>query len=78
MGESPAVLCLDCATPVRTAVSRARRIGEGCWRKRRRKARELAAPVALPGLAGRGGPGQTGPDLLDGQEVADPDQDGTR
>ncbi|WP_320067671.1 hypothetical protein [Micromonospora sp. RTGN7] len=59
------VLCLDCDRPVRTAVSRARRIGSGCWRARRALARARATPVALPGMSGRGDPAQTGPSLLD-------------
>ncbi|MCX4468950.1 DUF6011 domain-containing protein [Micromonospora sp. NBC_01655] len=61
----PRVLCLDCDRPLRNAASRARRIGSECWRERRRQARAQATPVALPGLAGRGGPGQVGPTLLD-------------
>ncbi|WP_319460063.1 hypothetical protein [Micromonospora sp. RTP1Z1] len=76
MGDPPPVLCLDCSTPCRSPLSRARRVGSGCWRKRRRKARAQAVPVALPGLSGRGArAGQDGPDLLDSQAV-DPDQDG--
>ncbi|MEV0805755.1 hypothetical protein [Micromonospora sp. NPDC050200] len=71
--EQPKVLCLDYRTPVTTAASRARRIGAGCWRKRKAKARAAAAPVALPGLSGRGGPGQTGPDLLDDDQDGEDD-----
>ncbi|MFG2054795.1 hypothetical protein ACGFI9_12260 [Micromonospora sp. NPDC048930] len=64
MGEEQArVPCLDCGTPCRSALSRSRRIGSGCWRKRRRKARAQAAPVPLPGLSGRRG--RAGQDLLD-------------
>ncbi|TDB87494.1 hypothetical protein E1091_15740 [Micromonospora fluostatini] len=64
------VVCLDCGRPVRTAVSRARRVGSGCWRERRRAARAQAAPVALPGLgtlAGHGDQaGHDGENLLTG------------
>ncbi|MEU0081398.1 DUF6011 domain-containing protein [Micromonospora tulbaghiae] len=69
--EQPLVLCLDCNRKCKTPVSRARRIGAKCWRKRRALARAQAAPVALPGLAGRGGrAGQPGPDLLDATDSA--------
>ncbi|MFG3709189.1 hypothetical protein ACGF7U_31285 [Micromonospora sp. NPDC047670] len=72
------VLCLDCKTPVKTAVSRARRIGEGCWRKRRAAARAQRALVALPGLGPRAA-AQTGPGLLDDVDAAeDLSEDGPR
>ncbi|PZG05796.1 hypothetical protein C1I95_32455 [Micromonospora craterilacus] len=64
--EPTEVLCLHCDTPVMTAVSRARRVGEGCWRKARAEARARSAPVPLPGLAGHGDrAGLDGPSLLD-------------
>lgn len=59
--ELPLVECLRCGRPLRTPVSRARRTGEGCWRKLRRGARAAGAAVALPGMPAAG---QTGPDLL--------------
>lgn len=65
--DPPEVVCLRCKRPVKTAVSRARRIGAGCWRILRAEARARQAPVALPGLAGlaRQPTVQTGPDILD-------------
>ncbi|MFI6161707.1 DUF6011 domain-containing protein [Micromonospora haikouensis] len=73
MADQPLVVCLGCGRPLRTPASRARRIGAGCWRKRRRLARAQAAPVVLPGMsAGRGGPAaQTGPSLLDDVDQVD-------
>jgi hypothetical protein len=68
--ERPPVPCLDCGTPCRSEQARARRIGSGCWRKRRARIRSAAraAQVALPGLAGRGDlAGHDGPTLLDQQ-----------
>lgn len=75
--EPVEVPCQVCRRPCRSPVSRARRVGAGCWRKLRRRARQSAVPVALPGLSGRGGPGQAGPDLLDDVDEL-PDQDGPR
>ncbi|GAB3856680.1 hypothetical protein GCM10029963_53460 [Micromonospora andamanensis] len=64
--DQPVVLCLDCDTPCVTPVSRARRVGAGCWRKRRAAARRLAAAVAAATLPAAG---QGGPTLLDQLEV---------
>ncbi|WP_320069138.1 hypothetical protein [Micromonospora sp. RTGN7] len=75
MPDKPKVPCLDCGTPVHSAVARARRIGSGCWRKRRALARAQVTPVALPGLSRPGrATGQAGPHLLDG--LTDVDQAG--
>lgn len=70
MGEPST--CQECGRDLRTPESRARGRGPKCDAKVRPPA---PAPVTLPGLSGRGGRGQDGPDLLDGQ-AADPDQDG--
>jgi len=43
------VECLRCGRPLRTPASRARRTGEGCWRKQRRGVRAAVA-AALPGM----------------------------
>ncbi|MBM7083627.1 DUF6011 domain-containing protein [Micromonospora humidisoli] len=68
MTSTEPVLCRLCDRPLRTPVSRARRIGAGCWRNLRAELRAQRLPVALPGMSGRGGPTQTGPDLLDDQD----------
>lgn len=59
--EQPLVVCKDCARPCKTPVSRARRIGARCWRKRRAAARKLAATMTSSTLP----IGQDGPTLLD-------------
>ncbi|WP_030488174.1 DUF6011 domain-containing protein [Micromonospora chokoriensis] len=77
--EQPEVPCLACKRPLRTPKSRARRYGEGCWRKRRRAARAAAAPVTLPGLGRAGSRGQAGPHLLTGvDQLGDLDEDDDR
>lgn len=64
MSRQPTVVvCQDCGRPVRTPMSRARRRGAGCERRRRRAYRVVAVP--LPGMPARAGQRvQTGPDLL--------------
>ncbi|SCL43210.1 hypothetical protein GA0074692_6766 [Micromonospora pallida] len=69
MGEQHPVTCIDCGRPVRTPASRARRIGEGCWRERKAAARAAAAEAAsatLPGMSGRGGRPGAGQEPIDG------------
>lgn len=67
------IRCEVCGRELRTPESRARGRGRVCDAKTR------PAPAALPGLAGRGGPGQAGPDLLaDVDQQGDPDEDGPR
>jgi len=66
--EQTPVPCLDCRRLVTGSKSRARRIGDKCWRKRRRAARQAASLVAQPGMSGQGarpGLSQSGPDLFD-------------
>ncbi|PZG15070.1 hypothetical protein C1I95_20395 [Micromonospora craterilacus] len=64
--EPTEVRCRKCARKLRTPVSRARRLGEGCWRVLRAEARARSAPVPLPGLTGHGDrAGLDGPSLLD-------------
>jgi hypothetical protein len=56
-GDVPEVLCRDCRRPVHTAVSKARRLGEGCARRRRRRFRAQQLPlVSLAAAAGRRDP----------------------
>ncbi|MBX7264945.1 hypothetical protein KIF24_01990 [Micromonospora sp. Llam7] len=64
--DLPVVPCLDCDTPCITPVSRARRVGAGCWRKRRAIARRLAAASTASTLPVDA---QDGPSLLDQLEV---------
>ncbi|WP_431729957.1 hypothetical protein [Verrucosispora sp. TAA-831] len=63
--DLPVVPCRDCQRPCKTPASRARRVGAGCWRKRRAAARRLAATAAAATLPVDP---QDGPTLLD-QEV---------
>ncbi|MBM0205059.1 hypothetical protein JNW90_19875 [Micromonospora sp. STR1s_5] len=67
MTDQPEVLCRDCDRPCKSPASRARRIGSGCWRKRRAAARALTARAAASTL-----PLPGSPTLLDelGQEEA--------
>ncbi|MEU7620518.1 hypothetical protein AB0B27_31125 [Micromonospora rifamycinica] len=60
--DQPIVACQDCNTPCRTPVSRARRVGAGCWRKRRAEARRVAAAATASTLPWAP---QTGPSLVD-------------
>ncbi|MEV6693385.1 hypothetical protein AB0M35_18135 [Micromonospora sp. NPDC051196] len=64
--DQPLVLCLDCDTPCVTPISRARRVGAGCWRKRRAAARRLATAAAAATFPVDV---QDGPTLLDQLEV---------
>ncbi|MEU5950345.1 hypothetical protein ABZ793_33045 [Micromonospora sp. NPDC047465] len=69
--DKTVVKCIDCGVPCVTPVSRARRIGSSCWRKRRAIARRQAAAAASSTLPTSG---QDGPSLLDDlidQEVLD-------
>lgn len=78
------VWCIDCGRQVHTPVSRARRIGAGCWRARQAAARAAARPVALPGMSGHGGraagptPGQEPLDGIDGVDDVAQDRERAR
>ncbi|QOC89855.1 DUF6011 domain-containing protein [Micromonospora craniellae] len=66
MTKPTEVRCLDCDRKLKTSVSRARHIGEGCWRKRQAEARARSALVPLPGFTRHGDlAGLDGPSLLD-------------
>ncbi|MEW2383351.1 hypothetical protein AB0873_14850 [Micromonospora sp. NPDC047707] len=75
--DKPAdVVCLRCERPVKTPLSRARRVGSGCWRILRADARARRVPVALPGLDRPAAATQAGPDLL--EDVDPAGEDGPR
>ncbi|MCT2276339.1 DUF6011 domain-containing protein [Micromonospora chalcea] len=69
MSGQKKVPCLDCGRPCTSAVSRARRRGDKCWRRHRREVRAAAVPVPLPSMPRRAGE-QTGPDLFDDRDQA--------